>query len=433
MADKTLPLDATGQLKQKYKDNGDGTYSLVTAIGSDSLQTLTAAGKVILLEGVTDTAGTDTMLLDSTKDIEFGALDNKLVKFEIDGIEYMRKILGAVRNSIIFATTRVATGAVAELGEVTLGEGQIEISVAADGENYSVEFVAGTGNNSAARADYAEGVLSLVSGTDGNGDPVAIMPGNVQGLITANAEAAAIFTATSTFAGYGLPVTFAETVIGEDDAITIGEGIPDLGSVQVQCIGSLIGGPGNDYAIEIVQGSATTGDNLASLSGDTNVLTITVNLTAGGEVRFLSIADLQTLLANDVVTSNKFEVIADSIQAGALLPTTAPVDFAGGIPTIPVPSGTPYTVIDVAPEAVGATLLEQQTQDDATEGVLTFTNNIAWLEIDNGLDSVDGTFTVNGITINVLAGHTFKAKIGGTPGKTVSVTGATKYTVSQYS
>jgi len=34
MADKTLPLDATGQLQLKLIDNGDGTYSISAASGS---------------------------------------------------------------------------------------------------------------------------------------------------------------------------------------------------------------------------------------------------------------------------------------------------------------------------------------------------------------------------------------------------------------
>ncbi len=34
VADKTLPLDATGQLQLKLIDNGDGTYSISAASGS---------------------------------------------------------------------------------------------------------------------------------------------------------------------------------------------------------------------------------------------------------------------------------------------------------------------------------------------------------------------------------------------------------------
>lgn len=373
-----------------------------------------------LLEGITDTDGSDTMILDSTKDIEMGSLDNKLVKFTVAGKEYIRKIIGSIPGGILFETTRESTSAVATLGEEASGQGQVEISVAADGENYSVEFVAGTGVNSEARADYADGVLTIVSATDENEDPVASMPGNIQGLITANAEAAAIFTATSTFAGYGLPITFPETVIGEDDAITIGEGLPDQGSCQIKCIGTLIGEGGNEYSIEVVQGAATTADNLASLSGDTKVLTITVNLTADGDVRFMTVADLQTLLAGDEVTTNKFEVVIASIVAGALIPTTEPVHFAGAISGILVPSGTPYTVLDIAPEmASGSNLEEQKTQADAVENIITFESNIKAIEIYHE-EATWQDFVVNGITLKVPA-KGYRTLIRGTSGKTVTI------------
>ena len=78
------------------------------------------------------------------------------------------------------------------------------------------------------------------------------------------------------------------------------------------------------------------------------------------------------------------------------------------------------------------TLVEQLTQADAVAGVLTFAENIICIEIYNTDAANAGTFTVNGIVINVPATKSFKAAIGGTVGKTVAITGATTYIVSRY-
>jgi len=80
----------------------------------------------------------------------------------------------------------------------------------------------------------------------------------------------------------------------------------------------------------------------------------------------------------------------------------------------------------------GSTLAEQQTQDDAAAGVLTFTANFSTIEIYNTDATNPGTFEVNGITINVPATKVFKGAIGGTPGATVTIAGATTYIVSRY-
>lgn len=80
---------------------------------------------------------------------------------------------------------------------------------------------------------------------------------------------------------------------------------------------------------------------------------------------------------------------------------------------------------------VGSALAEQQTEADATDGVLTFTDNISCIEIFN-TSAVDGTFTVNGIAIIVPTNGSLKTLVGGTPGKTVTVAGATTYVVGSY-
>ncbi len=80
----------------------------------------------------------------------------------------------------------------------------------------------------------------------------------------------------------------------------------------------------------------------------------------------------------------------------------------------------------------GSSLAEQKTQANAVNGVLTFSANISTIEMYNTDVLNDGVFTINGIVINVPRGTVYKSTIGGTPGTTVTVTGATTYIISRY-
>lgn len=77
-------------------------------------------------------------------------------------------------------------------------------------------------------------------------------------------------------------------------------------------------------------------------------------------------------------------------------------------------------------------LQEQKTEAQATAGTLTFSEDISIIEIYNNHATTTGVFTVNGIAITVPAKASFQAAIGGTPGKTVAVTGTTSYIVGRY-
>jgi hypothetical protein len=77
-------------------------------------------------------------------------------------------------------------------------------------------------------------------------------------------------------------------------------------------------------------------------------------------------------------------------------------------------------------------LVEAQTNADAVAGVLTFSANISLIEILN-TDSVNtGVFAVNGLNITIPPSELFYGYVGGTPGATVTVTGATTYIVNRY-
>jgi hypothetical protein len=77
-------------------------------------------------------------------------------------------------------------------------------------------------------------------------------------------------------------------------------------------------------------------------------------------------------------------------------------------------------------------LVEAQTHADAVAGVLTFAKNISLIEILNTDAANTGVFAVNGLNITIPPGELFYGYVGGTPGETVTVTGATTYIVNRY-
>lgn len=124
----------------------------------------------------------------------------------------------------------------------------------------------------------------------------------------------------------------------------VGSGEGTEGKVSIHCKGDLIGEVGNDYSVQIVQGTATTADDIATLDEENKILLITVNLDGSSNPRTLAAGGLQTLLANTAETSDKFE-IPDGFVAGNLPIGGDAIPFVGGIDAIPVPAGAQYEVL----------------------------------------------------------------------------------------
>lgn len=141
----------------------------------------------------------------------------------------------------------------------------------------------------------------------------------------------------------GSQVTFGATIPDIGASLALGSGLDAEGKVEIHCKGDLIGKVGDDYSVQIVQGTATTGDDVATLDEENKILLITVNLTALEEPRTLAAGSLQTLLANTVGIADKFE-IPDGFTAGNIPMTTGPIPFTGGQDGLPVVAGTKYTI-----------------------------------------------------------------------------------------
>jgi len=150
------------------------------------------------------------------------------------------------------------------------------------------------------------------------------------------------YRAISACAGDTITITTIQDAAGA--IAVVGSGLEAEGRVSVHCKGDLIGVAGNDYSIQIVQGTATTGDDIATLDAENKLLLITVNLNALEEPRLLAAGSLQTLLANTVGIADKFE-IPDGFVAGNLPIGGDAIPFVGGIDEIAVPVGAPYEIL----------------------------------------------------------------------------------------
>ncbi len=217
-----IPIDANGN--EKFTPANPGVVSLLG----------TAA---VLLKGIA-TGGTETTIVDNTKDFDMSALANRVAKVTIGGIEYYRAITACAGDTITIATIQDAAGAIAMVGS------------------------------------------------------------------------------------------------GEDAE----------GKVSIHCKGDLIGGVGNDYSVQIVQGTATTGDDVVTIDEENKILLITVNLDGSSNPRTLAAGGLQTLLANTVDIADKFE-IPGGFTAGNLPIGGDAIPFVGGVDAIAVPVGAPYEVL----------------------------------------------------------------------------------------
>jgi len=150
------------------------------------------------------------------------------------------------------------------------------------------------------------------------------------------------YRAISACGGDTITITTILDAVGSIAVVGSGEGAE--GQVSIHCKGDLIGVAGNDYSVQIVQGTATTGDDIATLNTTTKTLTITVNLDGSSNPRTLAAGTLQTLLGNTVGIADKFEIPA-GFTAGNLPIGGDAIAFTGGIDSIPVPAGASYEIL----------------------------------------------------------------------------------------
>lgn len=218
-------VDALDLLGLASGDTMDDMKALLTTIDADTGAIKTAAESLsagqgdgsqktqaVMVSGVS-TGGTTATLVDNTKFFEGGSLIGKILKFAIDSIEYFKEITNNIANTINFSPINEGQFSTAVVGDI--GAGQVTILTATKGDfnDYTVEFVAGVGNNVPLSAAFAGGVLTVTLATDENGDLNAVaenFASNIADVIHALPEFTALMTGAGGIMGVtAVPVPFS--------------------------------------------------------------------------------------------------------------------------------------------------------------------------------------------------------------------------------
>jgi hypothetical protein len=222
-----------------------------------------------------------------------------------------------------------------------------------------------------------------------------------------------------------------------------GDNLPQPLSLPAQAIADVSSPNGTVSLVDLETVNIAAGQNFAKFTAPFNgTAIVSISLTAAGalSVEKITIGGASVDIVSELLDG---QVIPAGIEKLIGIPINQDVEYylqssATGQATIQVVGV--QTVIAVSQPTVqlaGNTLLEQQTQANATGGVLTFGSNFGTIEIYN-TDTVNaGIFTVNGIVIHVPASTAsyrsiFKAAVGGVPGNTVLASGAQSYIISRY-
>jgi hypothetical protein len=248
--------------------------------------------------------GSATTLKDDAKNLESNVLKDKLIKINLDGIEYVRKITANTADTFTFATIGTAVAAKAVLDNTATGGGKVTITadpVGVYANEYTVETVKGEGENADTEASFADGVLTLTLGT-----------------------------------GAG---THAEAVIGTESVNQI--------LIQAKDVGPIEG-----YSIEITQNSGVDVPLSTGLFEDTGRYIIGLGTDINGDPD-----DTKNTVGNIVNALN------DNIHFSALF--VAASDYGSGVHDTPIAA---VSITGGADPAVDSTAAEVKTAIEAIEG-----------------------------------------------------------------
>jgi hypothetical protein len=157
----------------------------------------------------TATGGSNITIVDTTKNFETNVLQNLIAVVSINNVDYFRTISANSANTItIGALPGAAASAV--VGEAEAGQVTTVYDIdGADGNDYEIQFVNGSGNNVPLAAALADHLITVTLATDGEG-----VPDNSQNTATNIAAAIDLlddFTSTMTGSG-GVMTAMAEPV-----------------------------------------------------------------------------------------------------------------------------------------------------------------------------------------------------------------------------
>jgi len=150
------------------------------------------------------------------------------------------------------------------------------------------------------------------------------------------------------------------------------------------------------------------------------------------------IDDQQSLTKKVEVTNQKATQSVDGMVGVNNFPTDQKVSDSDALTKLTELDSKMSGIIDGSTPAdvnvlniKSSSLQEQLTETDAITGTLTFSDFIKEIGIYNR-DVSEGVFTVNNLAITIPADTFFQAEIGGTPSKTIDVTGSSSYIIGRY-
>lgn len=213
------------------------------------------------------TDGSPTTIIDATKNFIVNSLANTIVKFRVNGVEYVRDIVSNDANSITFSPPLIGASGVAVVGES--GSGQVTVTTALPGdEAYTIEVINGTGNNQPITATLTGLALVVTLATDGSGNPNNAV--NTATAVANEIDSLPEFSATMTGMGGVMPTTSSPVPFtGGVNPVNV------VAGVEYQIIGGVT--DVNIRTVEI-QDSLTGSINLAS--------TLLIPATAGRKLAY---------------------------------------------------------------------------------------------------------------------------------------------------
>jgi hypothetical protein len=327
MADKTLPLDATGQLQLKLIDNGDGTYSISAAQQSSRMVGLATGGSV-------------STLVDTSINIPDDILIGKIIRMFIDGVEFVRTITDNTADTITFAdlVAKVAAQAVIE----NAGGGKVTITAVPEGayaNDYKVVVQQGEGASAETVASFADGVLTIILGTDaGTAASVQFGSGD-DGVLTITRKEVGdtdLFVSIAVSLGESSPMTVQW--LGDSIGITLGtdeETAPDANKNTVALIAAAI----NDHSqLGELFTAAFSGEGTGVLDADDE--TVQTDFAGGVDPAINATA---AEVAAAINTLDNFS--AAETTSGVLAALEEPVAFSGGVDEVKTVPGTQYYIV----------------------------------------------------------------------------------------
>lgn len=223
---KEAPIEIIGEDRfvipvKMYKSDG------ITPVSEDDPLNVGSPSPEVISGVTTPAPPSNFVLVDTTKDFELNSIAGKLVIFEVNGIQYIRKITECLGSALVVAPTQETVPAGVTLGSGNNPEGSVIIRCkgilsGSAGAGVSIILRAGTGKTGLDTASYdaVNKLLTVVCDDNAIGVPRDLWAGNFETLINQDAQLNLIFEVDQTFVAGTLPLS--------ENSIPFGGGIDEI-------------------------------------------------------------------------------------------------------------------------------------------------------------------------------------------------------------